>query len=52
MSREEGGASIKRETFIRERERRLTVRGGGGVRLIERGWLSDSVFLTITRCVQ
>ena len=25
---------------------------GGGVRLIERGWLCDSVFLTITRCVQ
>ena len=36
------------------RERRLTVGGGGGVgrRLIERGWLCDSVFLTITRCVQ
>ena len=39
-------------------ERRLSEReasnckGGGGVRLIERGWLCDSVFLTITRCVQ
>ena len=49
LSREKGGASFKRGTFIRER--RLTVAGGGG-RLIERGWLCDSVFLTITRCVQ
>ena len=37
---------------LSEREASNCKGGGGGVRLIERGWLCDSVFLTITRCVQ